>query len=241
MYPNLKLHTDVDILKQSPLVRGMILALQYADENGGIGLTKSDAMNRKFVHWAAEHFEWPKYTAAELFEMHKVLNEDDMQPLWPVHDLLRYLKLLRRYKGVLVPTKKGRALAETPAAFFDLVAPVYLYQSVHDERVEARGDLLGNWDIFLNVINVEARAGCSLAHLVKTLYGWDDDDRYDPAYSDARFALSFCVVRPLCWLGLLWEDRTGLGFFDDGTFYKTPLWTASLKLETDGQATLRLV
>jgi hypothetical protein len=76
---------------------------------------------------------------------------------------------------------------------------------------------------------------------MKTLYGWDDVDRYDPAYSDARFALSFCVVRPLCWLGLLWEDRTGLGFFDDGTFYKTPLWAASLKLETDGQATLRLV
>jgi hypothetical protein len=82
MYPNLKLHTDVDILKQSPLVRGMILALHYADENGGIGLTKSDAMNRKFVHWAAEHFEWPSYTAAELFEMSKVLNEDNMRPLW---------------------------------------------------------------------------------------------------------------------------------------------------------------
>ena len=222
MYPNLKLHNDVDVLKHSPLVRGMILALQYADENGG---------NRKFVHWAAKHFEWPNYTAAELFEMHKVLNEDDMQPLWPVHDLLRYLKLLRRYRGVLVPTKKGRALAEASAAFFDLVAPVYLYQSVHDERVEARGDLLGNWNIFLNV----------MAHLVKTLYGWDGDDRYDRAYNDARFALLFCVVRPLCWLGLLWEDRTGLGFFGDSTYYKTPLWAASLKLDTDGQESLRLV
>jgi hypothetical protein len=241
MYPRLKLHTDLDVLKHSPLVRGMVMALQYADENGGIGLTKSDAMNRKFVHWAAEHFEWPSYTAAELFEMNKVLNEDNMRPLWPVHDLLRYLKLMRRYKGALVSTKKGRALAEAPDAFFDLVAPVYLFQSVHDERVEERGDLLGNWDIFLNVINIEARTGCSLAHLVKTLYGWDEDDRYDPEYSNARFALSICVVRPLCWLGLLWEDRTGLGFFGDGTFYKTPLWGASLKLETDAEAGLRLV
>ncbi len=241
MVPDLRLHTGVDALQHSALVRGMILTLRYADENGGIGLTKSGAMNRKFVHWAAEHFEWPNYTAAELFEMHKVLNEDDMPPLWPVHDLLRYLKLMRRYKGVLVPTKKGRALVETPAAFFDLVAPVYLYQSVHDERVETRGDLLGNWDIFLNVINVEARDGCSLAHLVKTLYGWDETDRYNPAASDARFALSACVVRPLCWLGLLWEDREGLGFFDDGALYKTPLWSASLKLETDRQETLRFV
>ena len=117
MDPTLKLHTDVDVLKHSPMLRGMVLTLEYAEEHGGIGLTKSDAMNRKFVHWAAEHFEWPNYTAAELFEMHKVLNEGDMQPLWPVHDLLRYLKLLRRYKGVLVPTKNGRALVESQGAF----------------------------------------------------------------------------------------------------------------------------
>lgn len=53
----------------------MTLALRYADENGGIGLTDSGAFNRKFVHWAAEHFEWSEYTAAELFEMNKVLDE----------------------------------------------------------------------------------------------------------------------------------------------------------------------
>jgi len=80
MLPPLKLHSDVDVLKHSPLVRGMILTLGYADENGGIGLTKSGAMNRKFVHWAADQFEWPGYTAAELFEIHKVLNELDMPP-----------------------------------------------------------------------------------------------------------------------------------------------------------------
>lgn len=66
-----------------------------------------------------------------------------MQPLWPVHDLLRYLKLLRQYKGKLVATKKGRALAETPGAFFDLVAPDYLYHSVHVERIAGRSRWLG--------------------------------------------------------------------------------------------------
>lgn len=39
MYQHLKLHTDVDVLKHSPLVREMVMALLYADENGGIGLT----------------------------------------------------------------------------------------------------------------------------------------------------------------------------------------------------------
>ena len=56
-----------------------------------------------------------------------------------------------------------------------------------------------------------------------------------------RFALKFCVLQPLCWLDLLWEDREGLNLWEDGTYYKTPLWKAALKLETDGQAALRLV
>ena len=241
MLPTVKLHSDADVLKHSPLVRGMTLALRYANETGGIGLTQSGAFNRKFVHWAAEHFEWPDFTATELFEMNKVLDEYKMPPLFPVHGLLRHLKLLRRYKGKLVATKKGREMAEASDVFFDLTAPVYLYRFIHDERIEARGGPLGNWDIFLNVINVEARAGCTLAHLLKTLYGWEEKDRYDPEHSDMRFALKFCVLQPLCWLGLLWEDREGLRIWDDGTFYKTPLWHAALKLETDGQAALRLV
>ena len=121
------------------------------------------------------------------------------------------------------------------------MAPDYLYHSIHDERIEARGGPLGNWDIFLNVINVEARTGCTLAHLLKTLYGWEEKDGFDPEHSNVRFAFKFCVIRPLCWLGLLWEDRESLNLWEDGTYYKTPLWQAALKLDTDGQAALRLV
>ena len=67
---------------------------------------------------------------------------------------------------------------------------------------------------------------------MKTLYGWESDARADPDYQKTRFALKFCIIRPLCWLGLLWEDWEGPGFFDEGTFYKTPLWTAALSLES---------
>ncbi len=56
MDPTLKLHANVDVLEHSPLLRGLVLTLRYAEEHGGIGLTKSDAMNRKFVHWAAAAF-----------------------------------------------------------------------------------------------------------------------------------------------------------------------------------------
>lgn len=64
-------------------------------------------MNRKFVYWAAENFLWPRFTAKDLYNMHKVLNVNDMSPLCVVHDLTRYLKLLRRRKNVLLPTKRG--------------------------------------------------------------------------------------------------------------------------------------
>lgn len=94
MEPELVLRREIDVVTQSPLLRGLVLALSYAEENDGIALTKSGAMNRRFVHWAAETFAWPGYTAEDLFVVNKVLNEVDMPPLWPVRDLLLHLRLL---------------------------------------------------------------------------------------------------------------------------------------------------
>ncbi|EPE93977.1 hypothetical protein RGCCGE502_34366 (plasmid) [Rhizobium grahamii CCGE 502] len=79
-------------------MRGMILALSYADTQAGIGLTATGAMNRKFVHWAVAHFHWLGYTSEDLYSMNKVLNESDMPPPWAVRDMLSHLKLLRREK-----------------------------------------------------------------------------------------------------------------------------------------------
>ncbi len=118
------------------------------------------------------------------------------------------------------------------------MAPVYLFGYDHFERIGRPEGLLGNWDIFLNVINIEARTGCSQNHLVETLYGPKETTEYDPTRSNFNRG----VTRPLCWLGLLWEDRKGLSFFADGDLYKTPLWMASLKLDTDDmKPDLRLV
>lgn len=74
------------LLKRAPLMRVMILALHHAEENGGIGWTKSGAVG---------------HIAPELFKMNKPLSEPDVPPLWPLHDLVRCLKLLRQQKGLL--------------------------------------------------------------------------------------------------------------------------------------------
>lgn len=243
MDPTLKLHADVDFMEQSPLLRGLVLTLRYAEEHGGIGLTKSDAMNRKFVHWAAAAFNWPGHTPEELFVVNKVLNEHDLFPLWPLRNLLHHLKLIRRYKGTLRATALGRSLAADPAKLFDLIAPIYLYRFVHDEYMREGEDhgVLGNWHIFLNLINIEARQGCRSERLIEVLYGMTDGESYDPHYSDVRSTFRINVLRPLCWLGLLWEKPDEKGMFGDSTYYKTPLWAACLKLESDSQAKLRLV
>ena len=118
----ISLHSDIDLAEYSPLIRGMALSLCYARDNQGIGLTQSGALNRKFVTWAADAFNWPEYTVNELYVVNKVLNEQDMPPLWPIHALLKHFKLLRRSKGLLKATKAGVSLAERPRDLFDLVA-----------------------------------------------------------------------------------------------------------------------
>lgn len=64
MLPEIWLMGDVDVAALSQLLRGMIVTISYADTHDGIGLTATGALNRKFVHWAAVHFDWPSYTSA---------------------------------------------------------------------------------------------------------------------------------------------------------------------------------
>ena len=97
-------------LVHSPLLKAALLTLGYIEEHGPIGLTPLKALKRHFVEWAAREFAWPHYTAAELFEMNKVLNEQDFMPLLVLHDVLIATKLARHYKGTLQITKLGREL-----------------------------------------------------------------------------------------------------------------------------------
>lgn len=69
----------------SRLCFAAMTTLRHMGEQGGIVLTKSGAFNRKFVTWAVDQFNWPGYTAEELYTINKVLNEDDVPPLYCLH------------------------------------------------------------------------------------------------------------------------------------------------------------
>lgn len=240
MLPAINLQGDINVAAFSPLLRGMLLSIVYTDNEGGIGLTATGAMNRKFVHWAAVHFLWPGYTAEDLYGMNKVLNENDMPPLWVVGDMTRHLKLLRRRKNVLLPTKRGREFLVNPQSFFNLIATDYLYSYIHAtewaEEVEAR---LRWWRMFLNLLNIKTREGCTVVDIVNIL-----NPKLVPLSETAmpvetwelKSEIRYGVLQRLCWLGLLHEDREGLTLLQDGTFHKTPLWAACLKLESDTQS-----
>jgi hypothetical protein len=90
---------DDPALIHSPMVRAITKMFAYIDEYGAIPLTPQKAFKRAFVNWAAEHFDWPGYSQADLFAINKVLNEIDFPPLMDIHDMMIALKIGRHYKG----------------------------------------------------------------------------------------------------------------------------------------------
>ena len=110
----------------------------------------------------------------------------------------------------------------------------FLFRYNHDRFGRSDFTAPGNWDIFLNIINVEAQQGLTEAHLVKTLYGLDDPKNpFDRDYSNHRWFLVSNVLRPLMWVGFLEETRASEDRLADRIYWKTPLWSKCLTLDTD--------
>lgn len=226
------------LILTSPLIRGVLKVAQYIADNDGIGLTPSKAFNRKFVHWAAAELNWPNYSEEDLFSVNKVLNEWDFPPVVDIHELMLALKLGRHYKGKFLLTKFGRELVSQPARLLAVFIPNFLFRMEHGGHLHVDDQLAGNWDIFLNVINVEADHGAQCSEIRKALYGAPQTDagRYDPISS----ALYISVLRPLCWAGLL-EEQGPHRLMADHMFTKTELWSRVLRLETDTHLRPRLI
>ena len=220
----------------SPLVRGVEKTFAWIGEHGDIPLTPSKAFKRAFVHWAAAEFDWPGHTEADLFAVNKVLNEPDFAPLMVLHNLMIAMKLGRHYKGEFRLTKAGQALVGHPGRIFGTVVPFFLFRINHAamSRFED-APILGNWDVLLNVLNVETEDGATGAHLRRVLFGEPETGPL-PHYDEVMGQLYIQVLRPLCWAGLLQQERGTASYrFEEAVFMKTPLWRSALVLDTDAQ------
>ena len=217
-------------LRYSPLLRAATLTLQYTQDNGSIPLTPSKAFKRVFVHWAAEHFDWPNMGYDELFSVNKVLNEDDFPPLELLHFLLIELKLGRHYKGQFKITKRGSELLANPTQLLNTLLPFYILKMDHISYSRSSEQPFGKWDVWLNVLNVEIENAATEVELYKVFYGPLSDG---PMAWRATSGFYCCVLRPLCWAGVLLEHWDQGSKRSEAVYLKTPLWAAWLQLDTD--------
>lgn len=222
---------DEPALLAAPMIAAAGKILSYLIDNGAIGLTKSKAFQRKFVHWAAAEFDWPGMEAEQLFKVNKVLNEYDFPPLEALHFVLLSLKLVRHYKLECRLTRLGRELAHRPGDLFNMIAPFYLFEIDHAVSSRMPEPLLGNWHVVLGVLNAEGAVGVKCVQLREILYGPPDaDDTYDLVSG----MLWGQVLRPLCWLGLLEEISKGeRQRISDGMYTTTALWSCAFKFPHD--------
>jgi len=221
------------LLKSMMCINGMKL-LRYAEENKGIQLTKSGALFRKCVTWAAEEFQWPGYEPEELYRFNKVLNQQDFPPVSVMHDLMVAAKLMRHFKGKAILTKSGQqllgnysalqiALFETWFTRFD-----FDYYDRFGMPAIAGGDDYGH---FFGVITNRSSDWISLANLTHWCIPVDMINQYHISPLDeACWHLSSRLIRPLNWLGLLEVDRGDrLSPFSEQTIRKTKLFDEFLK------------
>ena len=217
-------------LTHSPLLRAALLTLQYAQDYGPIGLTKTGTFKRIFIHWAVDHFDWPGFSRNELFKLNKPFNEYDFPPLELLHFTLIQMKLARHYKGKFQVTKRGVMLLKSPATMFLEVIPFFLFEVDHVAYSRFRDGPVGSWNIWLNMLNVEVEDGANTHQLYGVFYGLVQDD---PSSLRNFSAFHHCVLEPLYWSGLLFEIEFKLQSLSEIQYFKTPLWRAALELDTN--------
>ena len=213
------------------MLRAALLTLQYAKEHGAIGLTKTDAFKRVIVHWAVEHSDWPGSNAEEMFRYNKVINEYDFPPLELLHFLLIKLRLGRHINGEFKVTKHGAELATSPGQLFAELIPFFILKIDHAAYSRLQEAPFGKWDVWINVINLEADQGITEKALFGAFYG------EGPDWHNARWremaAFSACVLQPLEWAGLLVQTSGEVDGETVNHVCKTPLWRSVMKLDLD--------
>lgn len=227
-------------LSGSPMTINAMKVLMYIRDNDGIVLTKSGAFYRKFVTWAAEVFRWPGYEAEELYRVNKVLNELDFVPLAVMHDLLIAARLIRRYKGKALLSQSGKRIigdyGALQAELFDTYfttfdhftferLPIAYHETDYVHFFGIVQNRLADW------VPLTELAGWCLPLDLVTRY------RFSPV-EDASYYLLSCLVRPLCWLGMLecHPEAEKYGRPDRLRYRKTPLLDhfMSFKLVREG-------
>lgn len=221
-----KLPPDAPHLALARLPACAQLLLAQAEEQGGLALTLGGTLKRVHVNWAAEAFAWPGHTARELYRMNKVLNEEDVLPLWVLHRVLLQTKHARHHAKMFRPTKAGRGLIGAPHLAFNEIVPRFLLEVDHAAMGRGRTAIPGHLADYLDALNLAAGDWMGIDLLTEHILGPAPGQVWDRRPS----SLYVGVLRPLVWCGLLLEDDDGA---HDTRVMKSPLWHHALALPSD--------
>lgn len=129
-----------------------------------------------------------------------------------------------------------RDIADKPGDLLNLMMPFWLFEIDHAASSRMAEPRLGNWDVFLGVLNTEAAQGVSCGILREILYGPPDAGRL---YDRMPGMIWSQVLQPLCWLGLLAETISDeRQHFVDRVYTTTDLWSEAFRFPFDGQVGL---
>lgn len=217
-------HLDADALSASVVATRGRMMLEYARDNGGIGLTKSGALNRKFLAWAVEAFDWPGYEPAEVYAVNKVIDEVDYLPGWYLHEVMKRRKFMRKHKDRLLLSPAGREALDRPG-----LLQAELFPETFKGRYLPSLDtaFMGDFDLYFGLLLWQVRHAtegwASARDILRAAVIPDDAIHELSGYPDAPIhGFHLRVLRFLAWFGLLEPAATDSRRFDaDGYRYRT--------------------
>jgi len=217
-------HLDAEMLSGSIIATRGRMMLRYARDNDGIGLTKSGALNRKFLAWAVEAFDWPGYEPAEVYAVNKVVDEIDYLPGWYLHEVMKRRKFMRKHKDRLLLSPAGREALGRPG-----LLQAELFAETFKGRYLPSLDaaFMGDFDLYFGLLLWQVRRateGWASAREIFRAAVIADDAIHELAgrYPDAPIhGFHLRVLRFLMLFGLLERAATDSRRFDaDGYRYR---------------------
>jgi hypothetical protein len=220
---------DAETLSGSVVATRSCMMLEYAGDNDGIGLTKSGALDRKFLAWAVEAFDWPGYEPAEVYAVNKVVDEIDYLPGWYLHEVMKRRKFMRKYRDRLLLSPAGRDALDRPGLLQAELFPE-TFKGRYLPSLDAA--FMGDFDLYFGLLLWQVRRateGWASAREIFRAAVIPDDAIHELAgrYSDAPIhGFHLRVLRFLTWFGLLERAATNSRRFDADRYrYRaTPLF-----------------
>ena len=224
-------------ISASAVAGNALLLLRRAAETDGLKLTATGNLSRAVVDEMCGSIKCPNYDKDELFRYQKVVNEPDFLPLHFVRILVQAAKLLRTYRGKLIPTPLGRRMLAAEqhgplqavlfhVAFWHLNLAYFDRYALDSWPLTQVGVIL--WSLSASAhdwLPRETLTRLCASPVIDVLEGeWD----LGSSAMEAR------ILRPLLWFGLLesrTEPRSATEVVDRRLHRKTPPFDRFLKFD----------